>query len=290
VRSMPRARRMGGLGLALVGIAALSLPASAWGPQGHRLVARVAEKQLTSAARQNVVWLLDGASLADVSTWADGAVDSLRQTGPWHYVNIPSAASGYNRDRDCPRQPGAASGSRADRWRDCIVDRILFHQERLADRSLDRADRAVALKFLVHLVGDIHQPFHAFAEERGGNGIFVSVFGSTDCGTGGRRVPCNLHGVWDSGLLARRRLSDDAYIAQLERGNKGRRPAQGGMPADWAKESHDYARAALLPDNGAVDDSYFQRQIGVVDERLAAGGQRLAALLNESLSVPPPRR
>jgi hypothetical protein len=170
------ARRMM-LVLALVGIAALSVPASAWGPQGHRLVARIAEKQLSSVARQNVAWLLEGASLADVSTWADEAVDNLRQTGPWHYVNIPSAASGYNRDRDCPRQPGAASGSRADRWRDCIVDRILIHQERLADRSLDRAVRAVALKFLVHLGGDIQQPLNAIAEERGGNRNFVSVLG-----------------------------------------------------------------------------------------------------------------
>ena len=279
-----------GVVLVLAAMAALSASVSAWGPQGHRLVARVAEKQLTSVALQNVAWLLDGASLADVSTWADEAVDSLRQTGPWHYVNIPSAASGYNRDRDCPRQAGAASGSRADRWRDCIVDRILFHQERLADRSLDRADRAIALKFLVHLVGDIHQPFHAFAEERGGNGIFVSVFGSTNCGTGGRRVPCNLHGVWDSGLLARRRLSDDAYVAQLERVAQAKSRATRGTPADWAKESHDSARAALLPDNGAVDEAYFRRHIGVIDERLAVGGHRLAAMLNEGLSVPPPRR
>ena len=99
----------------------------------------------------------------------------------------------------CPRQPGVAAGGRGDTWRDCVVDRIRYNQERLADTSLDRADRAIALKFLVHLVGDVHQPLHALGVERGGNGIRVSVFGSPDCRyDDGTSYPCNLHGVWDT--------------------------------------------------------------------------------------------
>jgi hypothetical protein len=66
-----------------------------------------------------------------------------------------------------PRQPGVAANGRGDRWRDCVVDRIGYNQELLANASLDRADRAIALKFLVHLIGDLHQPFHALGVERG---------------------------------------------------------------------------------------------------------------------------
>jgi len=202
--------------LLAVAIVASSSSLAAWGPQGHRLVARIAEARLTPVARQNVRWLLDTASLADIASWADAQVDELRQTGPWHYVNIPNAAAGYDRDRDCPRQPGVSSGSRADRWRDCIVDRILYSEEQLADVALDRVDRAVALKFLVHLVDDIHQPLHALADERGGNGIPVTLFGSATCGEGSRAAPCNLDGIWDSGLIGRRRLSDERYLASLD--------------------------------------------------------------------------
>ena len=267
---------------------AAGLTVSAWGAQGHRLVARVAENHLTTAARQNVRWLLDNATLADISTWADEYDDGLRQTSGWHYVNIPRTASGYDRNRDCPRQPGVAAGSRADRWRDCIVDRILYNQERLGDANLDRADRAIALKFLVHFVGDIHQPFHAMGEGRGGNDIDVSVFGSTNCSTTrDGSLPCNLHGVWDSTLLGRRRLSDDQYLAVLTERIKERRlnSQAGGTPADWARESHVLARAALVADGGSIDEAYYRAQLPVVHDRLALGGLRLAGLLNAVLAT-----
>lgn len=90
----------------------------------------------------------------------------------------------------------ALATSRGDRWRDCVVDRIRYNQERLADATLDRADRAIALKFLVHLIGDVHQPFHARGVARGGNDIPVSAFGSPTCAyDDGTTYPCNLHGV-----------------------------------------------------------------------------------------------
>ncbi len=100
----------------------------------------------------------------------------------WHYLNIPPEASGYDRDRDCPRQPGTNAGSRGDRWRDCVVDRIGYWEERLGNPKLDRADRATALKYIVHFIGDLHQPFHALGVGRGGNDVNVRVFGQVDCG------------------------------------------------------------------------------------------------------------
>jgi hypothetical protein len=264
-----------------------------WSPQGHRLVALLATSHLTPTARQNVSWLLGDASLADVAVWADRYLEGNNQTSFWHYVNIPSDATRYDRDRDCPSQPGVRGGGRGDRWRDCVVDRILYNQERLANTSLDRADRTIALKFLVHLIGDLHQPFHALGVERGGNGIPVSVFGSPTCRyDDGTPYPCNLHGVWDTALIAHRRFNDQEYLAELERQIKQRRWAAvaTGSPADWAMESHAYAKTALLPPQGVVDEAYYRAEISVIDERLALGGLRLAAWLNRSLAAPPPMR
>jgi nuclease S1 len=258
----------------------------AWNAQGHRLVALVAANHLTPAARQQVQTLLGNETLADVAVWADSYLLGNNQTSFWHYVNIPPDAASYDRDRDCPRQPGVAAGGRGDTWRDCVVDRIRYNQERLADTSLDRADRAIALKFLVHLVGDLHQPLHVLGVERGGNGIRVSVFGSPDCRyDDGTPYPCNLHGVWDTELIARRRLSDEQYVAQLEglvtqRGWSG---TSNGSPDAWAMESHAAAKLALLPAQGMVDEAYYRAHIATVDERLALGGCRLASLVNQAV-------
>jgi len=264
----------------------------AWGPQGHRLVALVATNHLSAAARQNIAWLLGNETLADVAVWADGYLEGNNQTSFWHYVNIPAEARGYDRDRDCPRQPGVGAGARGDKWRDCVVDRIAYNRERLADTSLDRADRAIALKFLVHLTGDLHQPFHALGVERGGNGILVSVSGSPNCAyDDGTSYRCNLHGVWDTVLVARRRLSDREYLAELERVIANRRydNVVRRSPAEWAMESHDLANAAMMRPQENVDEAYYRAHISTVDARLALGGLRLAAVLNDTLIQPPPR-
>jgi hypothetical protein len=283
------------LRLALVGLVVWSTVATldAWSPQGHRLVASVAASHLSPLARQNVSWLLGRESLADVAVWADEYLLGNNQTSFWHYVNIPLDATSYDRDRNCPRQPAVSAGSRGDRWRDCVVDRILYNQERLANAALDRTDRAIALKFLVHLIGDLHQPFHALGVERGGNGIPVSVFGAAGCSyEDGTPHPCNLHSVCDTTLVAHRRLSDRQYLAALEALVKQQRldAREPGSPVDWAMESHALAKAGLLPANGIVDEAYFRARISMIDERLALGGLRLAAWLNRSLVDAPPAK
>ena len=265
----------------------------AWGAQGHRLVALLATARLTPIARSNVEWLLGPETLADVSSWADRYWEGNYQTYYWHFLNIPPDATSYDRDRDCPRQPRLPVTSSADRWRDCAVDRITYSATRLADVSLDRADRAIALKFLVHLVGDLHQPFHALGVESGGNGILVSVFGSETCGENATRTfACNLHGVWDSSLIAHRGLDDQHYLTLLDeairRDRLDQRPM--GTPAEWAMESQKLAKVALLPQHGKVDEVYYRRERPVIETRLALGGVRLASLINESLTLPPSAR
>jgi hypothetical protein len=272
----------------LVGLCA-SVELNAWGAQGHRLVGLIAAERLTPVAKQNVAWLLDGHTLADVSSWADTLTSDQVQTSYWHYLNIPPAASGYDRDRDCPKQPGVAAGSRSDRWRDCVVDRIAYWEERLGDGKLDRADRATALKFVVHFIGDLHQPFHALGVGRGGNDIKVRVFGEANCGNDPAKPnPCNLHSVWDSRLIARRALDDGEYLAELRSviSRKGLGSIPVGTPAQWAEQSFRLAKEALVAPDTNIDEGYYRRHITVIDERLSLGGLRLAAELNRILTAP----
>jgi len=266
----------------------------AWGGQGHRLVGLIAANHLSRVATQNVGWLLDGQSLADVGSWADQQVTDLQQTAPWHYLNIPPNATGYDRDRDCARQPGVAAGARADQWRDCIVDRITYMERRVADRELDRADRATALKYLVHFIGDLHQPFHALGVGRGGNDVTVRVFGVSNCGNDPSRppLPCNLHSVWDSRLITHRNLSDKAYVPVLEKliAQKGWFSQSVGTPKDWAEQSWALGKAALVRNDTNIDEDYYRKQIPVIEERLALAGVRLAVVLNRTLAAPHDRR
>jgi hypothetical protein len=276
------------IGLAAIAIAMAAPSVGAWGGQGHRLVGLIAAERLTPIARQNVTWLLDGQTLAEVSTWADSIRSDQQQTYGWHFLNIPPGASGYDRDRDCPRAAGVAPGTRVDRWRDCAVDRILFWEQRLADATLDRADRATALKFLVHFIGDLHQPFHTIGVGRGGNDVTVRVFGNANCAEAGQKpFPCNLHSVWDGRLLARRDLDDRAYVAQLQTlivdKRLGAQPP--GTPAQWAEQSFRVATEALVKPDTNIDEGYYRRHIGVIDERIALAGVRLAAVLNRTLTV-----
>jgi hypothetical protein len=263
----------------------------AWGGQGHRLVALIAADRLTPVAKQNVAWLLDGQSLADVASWPDTITGDQVQSSYWHYLNIPPDASGYDRDRDCPVQPGVEKGSRGDRWRDCAVDRIAYFEERLANPKFDRADRATALKFVVHFIGDLHQPFHALGVGRGGNDVKVRVFGQSDCGNDpARPSPCNLHSVWDSRLISRRNLDDPSYVARLEKliDDKGFGSQPNGTPAQWAEQSFRLAKEGLVANGTNIDDAYFERHIKVIEDRLALAGVRLAADLNKILTVVPP--
>ena len=217
----------------------------------------IAAERLTPVAKQNVAWLLDGQTLADVSSWADTLTSDQVQTSYWHYLNIPPDARGYDRDRDCPRQPGVEAGSRNDRWRDCVVDRIAYWEERLGDAKLDRADRATALKYVVHFIGDLHQPFHALGVGRGGNDVKVRVFGQANCGNDpARPIPCNLHSVWDSRLIARRALEDGPYLAELKSviSKKGLGSLPVGTPAQWAEQSFRLAKEALVAPDTNIDE------------------------------------
>jgi len=252
----------------------------AWGHEGHRLTALVAEEYLTPAAKAQVAQLLGKETLADAAPWADTYRRDHPETGPWHFVDIPMAAATFDRLRDCP----VSKADPKSPWRDCVTDRILYFEGRLGDESLSTEDRAFALKFLVHLIGDVHQPFHALGDDRGGNGIAVSFLGSSICDS----YNCNLHGVWDSMIIEEQGLSEKQYtdkLLQEIKDNQWERLA-GGEPTTWANISHHYAVEAIVPSGALITKEYVQVESKVVDAQLALAGLRIAHVLNRILVAP----
>jgi hypothetical protein len=264
----------------------LTTPQSwAWGHEGHRLTALVAEQYLSPEAKAQIAELLQSDSknsemLADVAPWADEYRTDHPETAKWHFVDIPKAAATFDRSRDCP----VSETDPKSPWRDCVTDRILFFEGRLADTSLRESERATALKFLVHLIGDVHQPFHALGDDRGGNNISVTFLGSGMCSS----YHCNLHGVWDSSIIESQGLSETKYIEKLDqeiKDNNWERMA-GGEPTTWANISHHYAVEALAPNGAILTREYVAQETKVVDAELALGGLRLARVLNRILGTP----
>jgi hypothetical protein len=245
----------------------------------------MAEQYLSPETKAQVVELLQADSknretLADVAPWADEYRTDHPETAKWHFVDIPKTAATFDRNRDCP----LSEKDPRSPWRDCVTDRILFFEGRLGDTSLSEAERAVALKFLVHFVGDIHQPFHALGDDRGGNGIGVTFLGSAVCGT----YRCNLHGVWDDSIIDEQGLSEKKYtdrLLQEIKDNNWERMA-GGEPTTWANISHRYAVDALAPNGALLTSEYVTEEAKVVDAQLALGGLRLARVLNRILGAP----
>jgi hypothetical protein len=257
------------------------IPSFAWGPEGHRVVADIARAHLSERARRHVRELLGTDDLASVSTWADEVRNPRPETYGWHFVDIPWNAQGFSEPRDCYRFDEKHPEANQDHH-NCVVDRIEIFERTLANRSASNANRVEALKFLVHFVGDIHQPLHAIAEARGGNDIHVVEFGSSECGT----RPCNLHFVWDVGLTdhaGREQVEYDAYLENLIIKRDLQKRA-GGSPEDWANESFHLAHQVWLTEGGQVNEAYYRRNIEIVNERLALAGLRLASLLNAVLA------
>lgn len=252
----------------------LLLPHSlyAWGEAGHRIVADVAERFLDDPARRGIRALIGEASLSSVADWADQIRGDRPETAPWHFVDIPFKASRYDPKRDC------AAG-------ECVIAVIERFRQTLSDRDRPAEERAEALKFLVHFVGDLHQPLHtADRGDRGGNDVRVTFFGEKTHPFSEK--PWNLHAVWDGGLIAQTGLSEAAYVERLQAWLKERSISdlQKGTVIDWAMEAHQAAVdvAYRLPNNRRLSKNYLEKSLPVMDVLLAKAGVRLARLLNEA--------
>lgn len=242
--------------------------AQAWGAEGHRIVAELAQRQLSPGARMAVAALLRDEpepSLAAVSLWPDQIRDEprWRHTVPWHYLNLPDLDCALDLERDCP------DGQ-------CIFAAIDAQALILADAGAPRPERVAALKFVVHLVADVHQPMHAGLKgDRGGNDYQVN-----DRGEGS-----NLHRVWDTQMLARRGIDWRGYADALQAEPALAPP--GHSPRDWALEScRAIGEHGLYPEAGAhiIDDIYLDRLRPLAERRLREAGERLARLLERALA------
>ncbi len=263
---------------AVLALLAFTPTSFAWGPRGHRIAARIAQAHLRESTRLQIQALLGSDDLAAVSTWADEIRKQRPETAGWHFVDIPLNASGFSEERDCnpPEKKHRVMAAH-----NCVVDRIVLFQQVLRNSNSSQQDRIEALKFLVHLVADVHQPMHAIGEAHAGNDIHIIEFGRTQCGD----RPCNLHFLWDTDLIKHTRRSQKKWVAHLERliAREHLQRRANGTPEAWANESFHLAQRVWLNDGSSVDEAYYKPNISAVDERLALAGLRLATLLDEAL-------
>lgn len=253
-------------------------PAWAWGPLGHRLAGKLAEKHLTPQAKAAVAELLEpGETLAEASTWPDEHRRDVKGSGPWHYVDVPLEEDRYD-DRFAGEAPEKGN----------IVPRIREFRAILKDRRRPLAERRFALRFLAHLVEDLHMPLHVGENhDRGGNDTQIQFF---DQGT-------NLHRLWDSDMLVRAEADEGKWLEVLARmdTHEARARVMSGRVEDWATESLRAAREAYKnPATGRritkgtkLGEPYQQANLPVARRRVYRSGIRLAMVLNEVFAEEP---
>jgi hypothetical protein len=302
---------------------ALAPAAKAWGCKGHQTVALIAEKHLTPEARELVQKLLSenlidpklnrycgGATrdlMVDASTWADD-IRGERKNGPWHYIDIPRGSQRGPLEPYCGKEG-------------CVTKAISEQLAILKDGKAEGVKRAEALRYIIHFVGDLHQPLHTITNaDEGGNCVPVKYL---------RRKPRehnhsfspNLHSIWDTAIPERdaegadpaeyAETLDAHFTADIEKWQKA------GIHADdWVWEGFEIAESVvygnlrpkiaiepnvamhgcsddnnigqrLLQQNIAADEAYQEQAAAVAEKRLEEGGVRLAMILNEAATVNP---
>ncbi|KAI5799360.1 phospholipase C/P1 nuclease domain-containing protein [Pyronema domesticum] len=261
----------------------LLTPVWGWGMLGHRTTALLATRYLTRPTSRQIRQLLKPQSLVTASTWADyySHTPHGRYSAPWHWIDAhdsPPSKCGVDYSRDC-----GETG--------CIVSALKNHTARVNDKSLDWEQRQMSLKWVVHFVGDIHQPLHTEDLARGGNSIHVKF--------GGRNT--NLHHVWDSsiaekivgggGIKDAVNWANDLY----ERIQKGEFRTEGKECKDltkaedcalqWASETNMLMCGYVIPEGGLdgkeLSGEYYEGAVEIVEKQIALAGYRMGMWLNQ---------
>lgn len=253
---------------------ALSAPAQAWGPTGHRVTSEIAEANISGRTRAEIRRILGHESLAEGSTWPDEQRSNplafwQEEAGPYHYVTLPDG-----RTIDQLEHPPEGDAATA-------LERFTAT---LRDPNASQEEKALALRFIVHIVSDLHMPLHVGnGTDRGGNDFVVNWFDEIT----------NLHWVWDEGMLLRQQLSYSEYTARLQTriGPEETLLWWDANPDTWMAESA-ALRDRIYPDLGeefgfgtaesprVLRFRYQWEWIGTAEERLAQSGIRLAAYLD----------
>jgi hypothetical protein len=257
---LPRTRLYALASLAV--LAASADPALAWGPTGHRTVGRIAERHLTPQAAKAVAELLAPETLTYVATWPDEIRDEPEwsKADDWHWVTVP----------DGQTYETSAKNAKGD-----ILEAIGRFQKTLGDRGAPRVERVQALKWLAHLVGDLHMPLHVGGgDDRGGNETLVLWFGE----------PANLHWVWDAKFIEQSQLSFTELAEMLDHASPEEvRAWQRSGPLDWAAESQGLRRQVYTLGDRRLSFKYIHDQWPTVQRRLLQAGIRLASEINRLL-------
>lgn len=240
-----------------------------WGFKGHQAVATIAENHLTPQAETAIKDLLGNQSLADVASWADEVRNepAFKSTAGWHFVDLPSRLTFEQFSKEVKAQGednvyGAMQKARI----------ILTHPQS------SKVQKIEALKFLVHFIGDAHQPMHiSHKEDKGGNTIQVHF---NNQGT-------NLHSLWDSKLIDHQGLSVIEMSKQYDKATPDQiRAWQKDQPMQWLWESYQISSKLYteIEKGNNLNDDYYQTHIGVIEQRIDQGGIRLAGILNDIYS------
>ncbi len=275
--------------LALFAALVAAAAAHAWNATGHMVIAAIAEANLSSAARTEAKRLLavdatrtGSDDFVAVGPWADDVRNDRKETGPWHYKDFYFRADG----KPAKNKPDDIN----------VVSKIIGLTKILADRSRPDGERAEALRFVIHFVGDVHQPLHATSREsdsrpagdRGGNDFPVLQ------PDGSERGAKNLHSLWDggAGLLQNYPREESRAVAVAEaRALMATLPrtslknAGDSNPDDWAKESFEAAKRNVYgtPEGAVPSPQYIEASRALAARRLALAGYRLADLVNKAL-------
>ncbi|MGB3467982.1 MAG: S1/P1 nuclease [Cyclobacteriaceae bacterium] len=235
--------------------------AYSWGKNGHRIVGAIAESYLTPKAKKKIQELLGNEQLAMVGNHMDfiRSDNQYRHMSPWHYCTIP--------DDKTYQEVGTPEKG------DIIVtiNRLMIE---LGNKKFTDKDEVFALKMLVHLIGDIHQPLHVGnGEDKGGNDVKVEFFWEQS----------NLHRVWDEGIIEEQKLSYTEYVKWINHTTEDQLTNwQSAGVMDWVAESKSYrSQVYNLPESKKINYRYVYDNIELLNLRLLQAGVRLAGVLNE---------
>lgn len=250
--------------LPIIALAALTtLQSFGWGQKGHDTVTCIAENHMTETTKAAIDSLLDGKSIVYYANWLDNAshTSEYAYTKTWHYKNIDA-------DQTFRSAPLLPEGD--------VVRAIYTQVNTLNNPESTREEKQLALKILIHIVGDLHQPMHmGHASDLGGNRWNVKFFGNNT----------NLHSAWDSRVLENgHKWSYSEWAEQIDRGNteKTKQILDNSNPENWANQSYEIAKRvyAETPINTDIRFDYVAKWTPVIEDQLLSGGIRLADLLN----------
>lgn len=248
--------------IALALILCASVSAGAWGQKGHDITCAIAQQHLTKKARKQIDRIFDGKSIVYWSSWMDNAshTPEFAYTKTWHYKNIDADETYDN----------ARLNESGD-----VVTAIEAQIKALESGTLNRQQEDIALRMLVHLVGDLHCPMHmAHKSDRGGNQWQVQYFGN------GR----NLHSIWDSALIdSAHKWTHSEWVEEIDRVSKEEfKTITSGTPYEWGRET--YKSTCEVYENTPVGSKMSYDEVSrwtpLLEQQLLKGGLRLAAILN----------